>query len=262
MNQMKIDAQSFNPIANIYHEVRPGYPKEMYSQISKYKKFSFESKILEIGAGTGIATDELSENFNPNITVVEPCVDFFKILQKRFLGNHKIRIVNETFEKFDNYQCLYDGIFSATSFHWLDSNIKCEKSYEMLNNHGLLVIYWNNYLIQNDTVKNNIKEIYDKYGMPLEMVKGTEKIIEEKINKRRKEIENCSLFQILEHKLYERVISYTPDKFLKLIKTFADQPLEKVPAIESFFKEMQKFTDDLNKQIDIKVITNLEIASK
>jgi hypothetical protein len=52
------------------------------------------------------------------------------------------------------------------------------------------------------------------------------------------------------------------DKFVNLIKTFADQPLKEITTIDSFLKEIQKLVDNLNNQIDIKVVTNLEIASK
>jgi tRNA G46 methylase TrmB len=50
--------------ANNYDDDRPGYPAQMYEDIQKICAVSDQSILLEIGAGSGIATVELA-----NLTV-------------------------------------------------------------------------------------------------------------------------------------------------------------------------------------------------
>jgi hypothetical protein len=59
---------------------------------------------------------------------------------------------------------LFDAIFSATAFHWIDLSTKHKKCCEALNNDGLLVVYWNNYGIED----NEIQGIYIKMRMETE----------------------------------------------------------------------------------------------
>ena len=47
---------TFDKIAKIYTDGRPGYTNEVYQIIDFYTGFSSESSLLEIGAGHGIAT--------------------------------------------------------------------------------------------------------------------------------------------------------------------------------------------------------------
>ena len=73
---MDRDYKFFDSIAVTYDEVRPGYPKELYRIASKYKQYSACSKILEIGGGQGIATQEICAFWNPDLTVLEPNLNF------------------------------------------------------------------------------------------------------------------------------------------------------------------------------------------
>ncbi|MCL2478265.1 MAG: class I SAM-dependent methyltransferase, partial [Treponema sp.] len=191
-----------------YNKIRPGYPKEIYEMVSKHKKLDGNSAVLEIGAGNGIASREIYDNWHPKLTLIEPGKNFCSILAEQFTNIKDIKIENTTFDKY-NSTILYDAIFSATAFHWLDISLKYKKSFEMLKEDGLLVLYWNYYGIEDTEMENSIQSIYLKYGMGTEDGKnGYEKQID-KINSRRKEIEESNYFKILEHKSIKRIIEYS-----------------------------------------------------
>ena len=61
---------SFDNIAKIYENARPGYPNEVYEEIEKHFTFGAYSKILEIGAGDGKATLEMYNRWNSHFTVL------------------------------------------------------------------------------------------------------------------------------------------------------------------------------------------------
>ena len=176
------EASLFNKVASVYNEVRPGYPPEVYDAISKYVDYNKHSNLLEIGAGQGIATEEIYNRWKANITAIEPGINLYNIMKQKFENNKNISIVNSTFEYF-NTDIKYDGIFSATAFHWLDSEIKFNKTHQLLNDNSFLFLYWNNYGISDVELENQFKKIYTKYGFP-ESNESSEVIRNRKIKKK------------------------------------------------------------------------------
>jgi ubiquinone/menaquinone biosynthesis C-methylase UbiE len=47
---------TFNQVAPLYDQVRPGYPEAMYDDVVFLSKITPQGRILEIGCGTGQAT--------------------------------------------------------------------------------------------------------------------------------------------------------------------------------------------------------------
>jgi SAM-dependent methyltransferase len=158
---MEEKALHFDSHSQIYDSVRPGYPQEIYEIISNYKKLGTNSNILEIGAGNGIASQEIYKKWKSKMILIEPGKNLCELLYDRFKNNKDITVKNKTFEK---YQTGYkfDAIFSATAFHWLDLSIKYKKSFDLLNDDGLLILFWNNYGIENIEMENEIQKIYTK----------------------------------------------------------------------------------------------------
>jgi len=144
---------SFDSIANIYDKVRPGYPQQLYLDISQAKVFNKNMTILEIGSGTGKATIEILNYFNAKVIALEPSRECYEIIKNKTINYSDLKIENTTFEKYDNKNILFDGVFSATSFHWTDAYVKYINAYNLLKNDGLLVLYWNNYLVKNKKQK-------------------------------------------------------------------------------------------------------------
>ncbi len=56
---MNIDflKNTFSKVIKDYDSARPGYPKELYDMVMKFAGLGKEAEVLEVGAGTGQATD-------------------------------------------------------------------------------------------------------------------------------------------------------------------------------------------------------------
>ncbi len=72
---------SFDVYADNYHQVRPGYPMQMYNDIRSSCGITKGSRLLEIGAGSGIATAQLAK-FDCEIVGVEPGSQLAAIARK------------------------------------------------------------------------------------------------------------------------------------------------------------------------------------
>ena len=254
---MEEKALHFDINFQIYDKVRPGYQNEIYETISNYGEFTKISNILEIGTGNGIASQEIYKKWSPKLTLIEPGKNLYDLLKSKFGNIKDIKIHNTTFENYQS-EILYDAIFSATAFHWVDLSVKYKKSYEMLKNNGLLILYWNNYGIENVRVAEEIQKIYVKYGHGTNDSKSVYKLQLEKIEERKNEIQKSGYFEILEHKIVKYVKEYESNDYIHLLKTFSDH--EKME--ERFFEEIMSIIQNNENRIDVRIITNLEIAVK
>ncbi|HBK31277.1 MAG TPA: hypothetical protein DDZ96_12445 [Porphyromonadaceae bacterium] len=117
----------FDKISDVYPEIRPGYNEEIYKAISQFIETGPYYKIVEIGAGNGIATERINEIWNGEITLIEPSKKLSYLLKERFKNHSNKKIINEYFEKVKLEKGYFDAIFSATSFHWLDGKTKFRK---------------------------------------------------------------------------------------------------------------------------------------
>ena len=261
MNSFDFDRESFDKIASTYKEARPEYNPEVYTCIESIKPYSKDSVLLEIGAGTGIATKEIADKWHSKIIAIEPGKNLREIAQSRLHDYSNVSFIKTTFENYTTDRMMFDGIFSATAFHWIDPDIKYKKAFNLLKNDGLLVLYWNNYGVQDEKVSESIQKLYMKYGMKADKQSVREQQAEN-IKKRKDEIEGSGLFHIVKHAIFENTIKYETGKYINLLKTFSDHSKEKVPEIELFFQEISNVINSNHGVIDLNIKINLEIAQK
>ena len=57
----KLFDASFDKFAKTYDEVRPRYPIQLYKDIQSFCGISSQTNLLEIGTGSGIATEEITK---------------------------------------------------------------------------------------------------------------------------------------------------------------------------------------------------------
>lgn len=256
-NTMEERALHFDKNYNAYKNSRPGYPNEIYEIISKNGFFDKDSNILEIGAGNGVASSEIYSKWQPKLTLLEPGKNFCELLRLKFIDTNNIKIENTTFENY-NGETIFDAIISATAFHWIDLSIKYEKSYRLLKNDGLLILFWNNYIFENIGIEDKINDIYKKYEKGFNDKKSNYERQMEKIENRRKEIEESKYFKIIEHKIIKNVLEYRTNEYMQLLKSFSDHS----ELSDDFWTEMEQIIKDNGNKINVTIICNLEMAKK
>lgn len=244
----------FNDLHKAYQLGRLGYFDEVYQIISEICRFGNNSELLEIGAGSGIATDEMSEKWHSNITLIEPGDHFVSLLKQKYYKNNKITIVNSSFENYFSDK-KYDGIVSATAFHWIDKEVKYRKAFSLLNNGGYLVLYWNYYSVFDNEINEEIKDIYNFYEEKFECDYYRQKI---KIEKKKKEIESCEYFSLLQDNVIEKVVELSANEFINLLNTFMGHKM----IDDKINDEIKNLVVNLGGTIGVRVLTNLEIARK
>ena len=253
-------AASFEKVATAYEKGRVGYPDNIYKIIELYTKLNSDSSILEVGCGNGVATEEIFNYFGSTITAIDPGLSLLEIAKSK-VKNEKIIFMNTDFEDLDIDEPV-DAIFSATAFHWIDKRNKYTKSYHDLKNDGSLVLYWNNYGIDDEKAFHEIQNIYSQYhpnGTPETDVRQLQR---EKIEDRKKEIINIEFFSLLVHHESVHKITMNSEEYVNLLKSFSNNSVLPHRQISQFYTEITKYIQSKEDKISVKITVNLEIAKK
>lgn len=203
------ESEMFNRAAEYYDKYRPGYPQEIIDSLISVTDITEGSDLLEIGCGSGKATEQLVGN-GFNILGIDPGEDLVRIGNERFKHNN-VNFVKGRFEEYDFGQKKFDVIYAAQSFHWVLQPIGYEKCFDTLKDNGYIALFWNMYVLNDSDTDKELLEISKRYGGIADFVTKTE--CENRINSIVSQIVDSKLFEkpIVIRKLWKH--DYTADDF-------------------------------------------------
>lgn len=142
-------AKSFESGAEAYDEFRPGYPEELFDELVVYAADRPESRVLDIGAGTGKATIPLARR-GLRVTAVEPAETMARLLRARAAesgvgGRVHVRVA--TFEDLGAADGPFGLIVAAQSFHWTDPGSRWGRMLELLAPSGAAALFGNSWYL-------------------------------------------------------------------------------------------------------------------
>lgn len=103
--------RTFDNVAMIYDNSRPTYPAELYHDIFRYKQIDDTSNVLEIGIGTGKATQPILET-HCHFIGIEPGKNMAGLAIERFGDYSNFSLQLQTLQE---YICPQDS-FSSKGF--------------------------------------------------------------------------------------------------------------------------------------------------
>src|SRR5262245_19882747 len=104
-------AESFGMAAEEYDRHRPRYPRPLIADLVT----SAGMRVLDVGAGTGIAATQLTET-GADVLAVEPDARMGRVAAAK-----GIRVEQATFEEWRPADRTFDLVVFAQSFHWVDT---------------------------------------------------------------------------------------------------------------------------------------------
>lgn len=254
---------SFDDYAGDYDMVRPGYPTQLFKDIKDNCEVGTNSRLLEIGAGSGIATIELAK-FGGHVIGIEPGANLAKIAKKQTKALDNVEIVETMLENFRTEK-KFDMILAFTAFHWIDGNVKYQKVEEMLEDNGHLVLIWNSFFQSDSPATTEVNEAYreflpETYEKSLQTSEVNQGVLS-KLNGRELEIYRSDLFYPVFQKKYLVLYKYDEYTYPKLLNTFP-----KIVAVEE--KKREKFLSRISeivkqhKTITLPVLTTMITCEK
>jgi SAM-dependent methyltransferase len=133
--------QLFDVVARDYDAYRPDYPAQLFDALeSAMGQPLLRADVLDVGAGTGIATRALAGR-GANVVAVDPGPEVLGVLRSR--STSRVRAVIGDGNALPVLSERFDLVSYAQAFHWTDPARSVPESLRVLKPGGVLALWWN-----------------------------------------------------------------------------------------------------------------------
>ncbi|MFD5399393.1 class I SAM-dependent methyltransferase [Streptomyces sp. NPDC127097] len=134
-------ARSFDAVAAQYAAARPGYPPALFDAIEELAGRPLSgARVLDVGAGTGIATGLLADR-GARVTAVEPGAAMAAELRAAHPAVPLVRALGDALPFRDD--AGFDLVGYAQAWHWTDPARSVPEALRVLRPGGALALWWN-----------------------------------------------------------------------------------------------------------------------
>ena len=133
---------TFEEIADLYDEVRPGYPEELVDDVVALSGIAGNGRILEIGCGPGNATIPFARR-GYAILAIELGARLAALAAKNCRPYPQVEICHTAFEEWALTENAFDLAISADAFHWIEPKTGYPKIAAALKASGSAALFWN-----------------------------------------------------------------------------------------------------------------------
>jgi SAM-dependent methyltransferase len=135
----------FDEAAELYDRVRPSYPTALVDDLVALSGIPPTARVLEIGIGTGQLTRPLAER-GYEIVGVELGAGLAAVARRNLEPFPSVTVVNAAFEEWELPRQQFDLVVAASSFHWLDPEMRVTKAADALRPRGALATIGTNHV--------------------------------------------------------------------------------------------------------------------
>lgn len=157
----------FDTIPEQFDKYRPRYSTEVFDELIGYSKLGADKKVLEIGPGTGQATDPILKT-GCDYLAVELGENLADMMRKKYGGYSNFNIINDDFITYDFGSRKFDMIYSAAAIQWIPEETAFSKTFELLEPGGVLAMMLtaSDYRSPNEELYENIQKVYSEHFKP------------------------------------------------------------------------------------------------
>lgn len=243
----------FDTIPEKFDRWRPRYCDELFSDVFEYSKLDSGKSALEIGPGTGQATEPILKT-GCSYLAIELGEHLAEYSKNRFASYDNFHIVNADFETYDFGQQKFDLVFSAATIQWIPENIAFPKVHDILKSGGTLAMFMtrSEYKTPDESLYNEIQEVYKKYFHP------------EFVYTRKLEYNNVVNygFTDFEFRKHMKVRVFSADEYVEYISTHSDHITLLEPEKSKFYEGIRGAILNAGNKITLNDTIALYLARK
>jgi SAM-dependent methyltransferase len=212
----------FGEVADRYHRRRPRYPAELFDQVVEVAGLGDRDPVLEVGVGTGIATQELIRR-GLHVTGIEPSPEMAAVARRSQGPSGRLRVVTCSFEDWVPDVVGFRAVISAQAWHWVDTKVRYRKASEVLAPEGWIALIWNRPTGGDRQVRARLAGVYSSLAPELAGLPPGEIDVD-----RREEIAASGLFGEPWLKRFPFEVTYGARAYAELMATQSDH--RRLPA--------------------------------
>ena len=252
-------ATSFDRNAELYDETRPGYPKELFTDLAAQAGLKSNDPVLELGAGTGRASVPMGEA-GYRLTAVEPGPKLTEILSSRLEGFPGATVLNTTFEDADLPSGTYNLVFAAQSYHWLNPETRVERIARVLKPGGYLAAFWNVPSQPDEPIHSAIQACYERFFKEPEFRSAPRLWSSPDTSPFVHELMESGRFGRPRGSVYEFRVEYNADAYAKLLRTHSDHQMQAPDVLERLLAAIGEAIESHGGFIQIPYSSNLFVS--
>lgn len=228
---------TFDTVARLYDEVRPGYPEVIIDAIIECSQLSSGGRILEIGCGTGQITRPFAQR-GYAILALELGPALAALAAENLTPYPQARVVNIAFENWPVEQEAFDLFLSAQAFHWIEPVSGLARAAEALTLRGATALVWHLDRSEHTDFYRATRPLYERF-LPSDAQRNHVDPLEEQAMRYHDALGQSPLFTGLTTVRHHWQRQYTGPQFLKLLQTFSNHQALPEPAKTEFFQGME-----------------------
>src|SRR4051812_2888094 len=212
--------QTFDGVAAEYDEARPAYPEQLFDDLVQLAGLHPGAHLLEVGSGTGKATAPLARR-GFRITCLELGEQLATVARRNLAGFPDVTVVNVSFDEWQPPPgAVFDLVFAATAWHWLDPDIRYLRAWQLLEPNGHLAFWSATHAFPDDgdTFFDDIQHVYDDIGEG-RAGEGTPRPGE--LPDDHVDIEASGLYDDLQVRQYDWETRHDAESYIALLDTFS-----------------------------------------
>ena len=211
---------TFDTAAERYDRVRPLYESEVFDALATLADLEPESRILEIGCGSGQATLPLVER-GYRVTAIELGARLAEIARGKLSAHEEAEVVIAPFEEWPLPDQPFDAVVSANAFHWIDPAVRVTKAAEALRSGGSLAVIetWR-WPIAPESVLDRFRGCHEQWTAEPAPAFRPEASHDE--SEAMPDIEASGLFDEIAIRRFRSIREYTTEEHHELLLTFSN----------------------------------------
>ena len=154
----------FDTIPEQFDKWRVRYNPALFSYIVEVSNLGPDKSCLEIGPGTGQASDFAIQS-GCDYLAIELGEHLADKMREKYSSFDNFHIVNADFETYDFDKKQFDLIYSAATIQWIKEEVAYKKVYDLLKRGGIfaMCLMRSEYKTSNPDLYDDIQKVYDKY---------------------------------------------------------------------------------------------------
>lgn len=133
-------AKSFDKIADLYGQVRQGYPAALFDDLWELADLGPDARVLEVGCGTGQASLDLARKAR-TVLALDPGPQLIARAEAIKPADVRVAFHVSRFEDYEAETEAFDLIASAQAWHWVDPAIGFPKAAGALRPGGAFAVF-------------------------------------------------------------------------------------------------------------------------